>query len=81
MSPGFVPGRSSYVPAGANPLVAYFLHPIVTGLVGLAGYWGLLLGYKGSPDPWVVVGGSLGMALFVCLATGLLARLGLRTRL
>jgi len=68
-------------PAGANPLVAYFLHPIVLGLVSQAGLWGTLLKYKGSHDPWVVVLGSLGMALFVCAATGMLARLGLRVRL
>ena len=68
-------------PAGANPLVAYFLHPIVLGLVSMAGLWGSLLKYKGSDDPWVVVLGSLGMAFFVCAATGLLARLGLRVRL
>lgn len=68
-------------PAGANPLVAYFLHPIVLGLISLAGLWGTLLKYKASDDPWVVVLGSLGMALFVCAATGILARLGLRVRL
>ena len=68
-------------PAGANPLIAYFLHPIVIGLVSLAGAWSAVLGYKASHDPWVVVGGSLGMAFFVCAATGLLARLGLRVRL
>jgi heparan-alpha-glucosaminide N-acetyltransferase len=67
-------------PAGANPLVAYFLHPIVLGLVSLAGLWGTLLGYKGSNDPWVVVLGSLGMAFFICAATGLLAWLGVRMR-
>ena len=39
------------------------------------------MAYKGSADPWVVVGGSLGMAAFVCVAAGLLGRLGLRMRL
>jgi heparan-alpha-glucosaminide N-acetyltransferase len=68
-------------PAGANPLVAYFLHPILVELVALAGLGGTLLAYKGSADPWVVVGGSLGMAAFVCAAAGLLGWLGLRTRL
>lgn len=68
-------------PAGANPLVAYFLHPIVIGLVSLSGFWNTLLGYKGSHEPWVVVAGSLGMALLVCAGTGLLARLGLRMHL
>jgi predicted acyltransferase len=68
-------------PAGANPLIAYFLHPIVIGLVSLTGAWNAVLGYTDSHDPSVVVGGSLAMALFVCAATGLLARLGLRVRL
>ena len=68
-------------PAGANPLVAYFLHPIVVGLVELTGASNVVLSYKESHDPLVVVGGSLVMAFFVCAATGLLARLGLRVRL
>jgi heparan-alpha-glucosaminide N-acetyltransferase len=68
-------------PAGANPLVAYFLHPIILELLSLAGLDGLLLAYKSSPQPWLVVAGSIGMAVFVCAATGLLGRLGLRVRL
>jgi hypothetical protein len=40
-----------------------------------------VLAYKRSPDPVVVVGGSLAMAAGVCLAAGLLGRLGLRMRL
>jgi predicted acyltransferase len=68
-------------PAGANPLVAYFLHPIVVEAVGAAGLGGTLLPYKGAADPWVVVGGSLAMAVLVCAAAGLLGRLGLRMRL
>ena len=68
-------------PAGANPLLAYFLHPIVIGLVSMSGHWNDWLGYKGSHDPLIVVAGSLGMALFVCMATGILGRLGLRLRL
>jgi predicted acyltransferase len=68
-------------PAGANPLVAYFLHPIVVESVALAGLGGTVLAYKASPDPSVVVAGSLGMAVFVCIVTGILGRLGLRVRL
>jgi heparan-alpha-glucosaminide N-acetyltransferase len=68
-------------PAGANPLVAYFLHPITIWVVGLAGFGSTLLGYSGSKNPWVVVGGSAAMALFVSTAAGLLGRLGLRVRL
>jgi predicted acyltransferase len=67
-------------PAGANPLVAYFLHPITVGLISMVGLAGPLLGYKDANNPSVVVAGSLGMAIFVCALTGLLARLGLRMR-
>jgi predicted acyltransferase len=80
-----VAGRAAWSivvrPAGANPLLAYFLHPIVIGLVSLSGYWHKLLNYKSAHDPWMVVGGSLGMALLICVGTGLLGRLGLRMRL
>jgi predicted acyltransferase len=68
-------------PAGANPLVAYFLHPIVLALVSCVGLEKTLLAYKASADPGVVMAGSLGMALFICLLTGLLGRVGLRMRL
>jgi predicted acyltransferase len=68
-------------PAGANPLVAYFLHPIVVGLILLAGLGDRLLAYQEAAEPWKVIGGSLGMALFVNIVTGLLGRLGLRARL
>jgi predicted acyltransferase len=68
-------------PAGANPLVAYFLHPILVELVAAAGLGGTVLAYRASPDPWVVIGGSAAMAAFVCAATGLLGWLGLRVRL
>jgi predicted acyltransferase len=68
-------------PAGANPLVAYFLHPITLWVLSLAGLEEQILAYKDSTDPGVVVGGSAAMALFVCTAAGLLGRLGLRMRL
>jgi predicted acyltransferase len=67
--------------AGTNPLVAYFLHPIVVEGIGLAGLGGTVLAYKESADPWVVVAGSLAMAAAVCAVAGLLGRLGLRMRL
>lgn len=67
--------------AGANPLVAYLLHPIVLGLVSLAGLGSTQFAYKQSSDPLVVIGGSAAMAAFVCAAAGLLGRLGLRMRL
>jgi predicted acyltransferase len=68
-------------PAGANALLAYFLHPIVVGSIAMAGGETALLSYKHSHEPWIVVMGSLGMAFFVCAFTGVLARLGLRMRL
>ncbi|WZO99315.1 DUF5009 domain-containing protein [Isosphaeraceae bacterium EP7] len=78
---GFRAWTFLFRPAGANPLLAYFLHPITIWLIGLAGFGSAILGYTGSPDPWAVVGGSAAMAVFVCGAAGLLARLGLRVRL
>ena len=68
-------------PAGANPLVAYFLHPITVGAVALSGLGETLLGYHSSPNPMVVVAGSLAMACFVCALTGLLGKAGLRVKL
>jgi hypothetical protein len=62
-------------------VVAYFLHPITVGAVSLAGLGGTLLAYTGSPDPKVAVAGSFAMACFVCAATGLLGKLGLRVKL
>jgi predicted acyltransferase len=67
--------------AGANPLVAYFLHPIVVELLELTGWGRSLLAYKEATDPWVIVGGSAAMAVLVCTAAGVLGRLGLRVRL
>jgi heparan-alpha-glucosaminide N-acetyltransferase len=68
-------------PAGANPLVAYFLHPITVGAIALLGLEASLLGYRTSHNPAVVVTGSLAMACFVCAMTGLLAKAGLRVKL
>lgn len=68
-------------PAGSNPLVAYFMHPIVVNILIVSTLGETVLKYQGSADPRIVVAGSFGMALFVCLITGLLGRLGLRTRL
>jgi predicted acyltransferase len=67
--------------AGANPLVAYFLHPITVGVVALLGLEASLLGYRNSHDPKVVVTGSLAMACFICGMTGLLGKAGLKVKL
>ena len=66
--------------AGENPLVAYFLHPVAVGTLILTGLGGKVLFYQDSPDLWVVIGGSLAMALVVCSVAGLLGRLGFRVR-
>jgi predicted acyltransferase len=68
-------------PAGANPLVAYFLHPIIVDSLSLVGLGDIVLKYKSSSQVWVIIAGSIGMAAFVCAATGLLGRLGVRVRL
>lgn len=76
------PGRGLIVrPAGSNPLVAYFLHPIAVELMALTGIADTVLAYKQSANPWVAVGGSLSMALIVCAVAGALGRWGLRMRL
>ena len=67
-------------PAGANPLIAYLLHPILIWIAGLIGVDGVLLGYHDSPHAWAAILGSVAMALAVCGLTGLIARLGLRMR-
>ena len=59
-------------PAGANPLVAYFLHPIIVESLSLVGLGDIVLKYKSSSQVWVIIGGSIGMAVVVCAATGLL---------
>jgi heparan-alpha-glucosaminide N-acetyltransferase len=68
-------------PAGANPLVAYFLHPIIVVSLSMVGLGDIVLKYSSSSQVWEVIAGSLGMAVIVCGATGLLGRLGLRVRL
>jgi heparan-alpha-glucosaminide N-acetyltransferase len=68
-------------PAGANPLVAYFLHPIILGLLDGAGLGKWILSYKESSVPWVVIAGSIAMAFFVCTIAGLLGRAGFKVRL
>jgi len=78
---GFTSFSILFRPAGANPLVAYFLHPITVGVVALAGLGASLLGYHDSHDPRVVVIGSLAMACFVCAMTGLLGKAGLKVKL
>jgi predicted acyltransferase len=66
-------------PAGASPLTAYLLHPLVRGALALVPGLGLLQVYKDPSAPaWVAVLGALAMTGFVVWATGRLARLGVR---
>ena len=67
-------------PAGANPLIAYLLHPIVVWVLSLAGLGSYLLSYTDSRNAWVAIAGSVAMALAICGLTGLIAKAGLRMR-
>ncbi len=68
-------------PAGANPLIAYLLHPVLIGCILLSGLSPYLLEYKSSSSTWFVVAGSVIMSLVVCGLTGLIAKAGLRVRI
>ncbi len=70
-------------PAGANPLLAYLLHPALYLLVGLLGPGlGRVVFFHQQPERpvWVAVLGSLVMALLVVQFTGWIARAGYRLR-
>lgn len=66
-------------PAGANPLLAYLLHPL---LFMLADLLNIPLGfYRGSQWPVIAsLAGSLAMALLVVQLTGLIIRTGYRLK-
>jgi hypothetical protein len=70
-----------FPPAGANPLLAYLLHPFVYLLVGLAGARAPAIPffYHGLPAIGAVLG-SLVMAFVVVQATGWIARAGYRLK-
>jgi heparan-alpha-glucosaminide N-acetyltransferase len=78
---GFRAWAAVFRMAGANPLVAYFLHPIVLFVISYTSFEAKLLSYKEATDPQTVILGSAAMAFFVCLLAALLGRLGLRMRL
>lgn len=70
-------------PAGANPLLAYLLHPLLFLVVGAAGgsVISLVFFYKAASLPATVsVVGSLIMAVLVVQATGWTARAGFRLK-
>jgi len=73
---------SSWVqPAGANPLLAYLLHPFLCMLVGLCGsrVEKIVFFYRDLPW-WGVCLGALFVSLGVVQLSGLLARVGLRLK-
>ena len=66
-------------PAGANPLLAYLLHPLLYLMAGLTGL--RIDFYRSSDWPLAVnLVGCLLMALFVVRLTGLIARAGFRIK-
>ena len=67
-------------PAGANPLIAYLLHPIILFVLALTGLGATVRGYSASESGIVAVAGSVGMALVICGLTAAIARSGLRLR-
>ena len=70
-------------PAGANPLLAYLLHPFLFLLLNLAGepVRSVVFFYRSPELPAIVaVIGSLAMALLVVQATGWIAGKGFRLK-
>ncbi len=68
-------------PAGANPLIAYLLHPIIIWCLALAGLSNIVQSYASSESAWIAVFGSLAMSVSVCLLTAGIARTGFRVRI
>jgi heparan-alpha-glucosaminide N-acetyltransferase len=66
-------------PAGANPLLAYILHPVLYLAAGIAG---VSIDFYKSPDLPLLVNvlGCLAMAFVVVGITGLCTRLGVRVK-
>jgi hypothetical protein len=66
-------------PAGANPLMAYILHPFV---FTVASFIGLPLAFYKRPDLPVIVSilGCLAMAFAIVGLTGLIGRIGYRLK-
>lgn len=68
-------------PAGANPLTAYILHPLIRGALAAIPGLGLLQLYKEPGQPAAVaVAGAVLMTLFVVWVTGRVAHHGLRLK-
>lgn len=69
------------VPAGANPLIAYLVHPILLFILSLTGVSVWLRAYAISETPTVVILGSLVMSTVVCGITAAIAGSGVRVRI
>ena len=67
-------------PAGANPLIAYLLHPVLLFILSLTGLGVTFRSYAASESALVTVFGSLAMAVVICALTALIAKLGLKLR-
>jgi hypothetical protein len=78
---GWTGWSAIFRPAGANPLIAYFLHPILIWILSLSGLYDTVHAYSSSAHPVTVVLGSVAMSLTVCILTLLLTRAGLRMRI
>lgn len=66
-------------PAGANPLLAYLLHPIILFVLSLTGLGSMVRAYASS-TPMIAIAGSAAMALTICGLTATMARCGIRLR-
>ncbi|MCR9200167.1 MAG: DUF5009 domain-containing protein [Planctomycetaceae bacterium] len=69
------------VSAGANPLIAYLMHPILLSVMSLTGTGGTIRSYASSRSAAAAICGSLVMAFVVCGLTTAIARAGFRVRI
>lgn len=68
-------------PAGANPLTAYILHPLVRGALLIVPGLHVLQFYKAPHhSPWVATLGAASMTAFIVWCTAQLARWGIRLK-
>lgn len=70
-----------FVPVGANPLIAYLLHPVLLFALSLSGLSTTIRVYASSESCGVAILGSIAMAATVCGLTAAIAKLGLRVRI
>ena len=70
-----------FAAAGAHPLIAYLLHPILLFVLSLTGTSVWLRSYAASDSAAVAILGSFVMATVVCALTAAIAKAGLRVRI